>query len=136
MNWVAELGVFVAGYAALAAVWVIAAAVAAVRATSTVSLAGPYAEPGELLVIGDGEDAQTVVVRRVMPDLTAAHVVIVRAWQPWHRWRFTAVAVIRYLLHRAAWHDMRAIYFRPRGASFPVRRFFCRSCYRGWGAWR
>lgn len=73
--------------AALAAAGGCALALAA-RKTSTITLAGPLAEAGELLVLDEGgEHEEVMVVRRVMPDLTASHVVLVRPYRRWHVWR-------------------------------------------------
>jgi hypothetical protein len=71
---------------AFVVVLVVAGALArAARRTSSVTLAGPVVVRGELLVV-DGRDR--VVVRRVLRDITRSHVVLVRPYRWWHRWRW------------------------------------------------
>jgi len=65
-----------------------AALVQAARGTCTISLVEDAADAGELLCIDPGgEHEARVVVRRVMHDLTASHVVLVRPYRRWHAWK-------------------------------------------------
>jgi hypothetical protein len=76
-----------AGAVAGAAITVLAAAA---RGTSTISVAGPDVHDGQELVLAAGTPAeQSLVVRRVMKDLTGQHVALVRSRRWWHRWRWT-----------------------------------------------
>jgi len=78
------IGALLIAAAALAGVMVLAA-----RRTATITLAGPFASAGELLDVDHGESTETVVVRRVMTDLTAGNVVLVRPYRRWHAVKWT-----------------------------------------------
>jgi hypothetical protein len=58
----------------------------AARRTASVTLTGPIAVRGDWFWV-DGRER--VVVRRVLRDITRSHVVLVRPWRWWHRWRWT-----------------------------------------------
>jgi hypothetical protein len=70
-----------------------AALTQAARQTLTVTLTGPHATAGELLRMEPAEGCDippgVVVVRRVMNDLTASHVVLVRPYRRWHALKAT-----------------------------------------------
>jgi hypothetical protein len=84
------LPVIILGVLLALAVATAAALVRAARNVAVISLADDLADAGELLCIDPGgEDEARVVVRRVMTDLTASHVVLVRPYRRWHRWKVT-----------------------------------------------
>lgn len=78
--------VVTAGGVEVVVLGVVVALAGAARRTRSVTLTASVFVRGDELV-ADGE--QRFVVRRVLRDITRSHVVLVRPWRWWHRWRWT-----------------------------------------------
>jgi hypothetical protein len=74
--------------AAVAAIGAAAAAAMYARYSTTVTLTEPVVR-GEVLTLSpDSRRPKTLVVRRVLDELTLAHVAVVGPCRRWHRWQW------------------------------------------------